>query len=45
MAIDFVPQEAYSRVSLCKTMLSHHFLSQYIESMDAVIAALEAEVQ
>jgi hypothetical protein len=42
MAVDCVPQQAYSRVSLCKTMLADHYLSQYIESMDAVIAAFAA---
>ncbi|BDA49647.1 probable Sn1-specific diacylglycerol lipase alpha at N-terminal half [Coccomyxa sp. Obi] len=39
--LDNVPQEAYSRVKLCSTMVADHFIPAYLASMDAVIEGLE----
>ncbi|CAL8464467.1 g4002 [Coccomyxa elongata] len=39
--LDNVPQEAYSRVKLCNTMVADHFIPAYLASMDAVIEGLE----
>ena len=44
MPVDHVPHGAYSRISLCQTMLADHFLFRYIEALDAVIEAFAAGI-
>ena len=39
--LEGVPQEAYGRVRLCKSMLNDHYIPAYLRSMDSVIAMLE----
>ncbi|EIE19233.1 alpha/beta-hydrolase [Coccomyxa subellipsoidea C-169] len=39
--LENVPQEAYSRVKLCNSMVADHFIPAYLASMDAVIEGLQ----
>lgn len=36
-------QEVYSRVKLCKTMVSDHFVPSYLAALNTVIDGLEQE--
>lgn len=44
LPVDDVPHGAYSRISLCQTMLADHFLFRYIEALDSVIESFAAGV-
>ncbi|KAK9825386.1 hypothetical protein WJX81_007825 [Elliptochloris bilobata] len=39
--LEGIPQEAYGRVRLCKSMLNDHYIPAYLRSLDSVIATLE----
>ncbi len=39
--LDGIPQEAYGRVRLCKSMLNDHYIPAYLRSLDSGVAALE----
>lgn len=42
--LDGIPQEAYGRVRLCKSMLNDHYIPAYLRSLDSVIAKLEEDL-